>query len=49
VEWLEAELINEMNRLPYVREQNFGVFQGRCQMVKEIIDFIKNSPDRAVS
>lgn len=48
VEWLEVELKHEMDRLPYA-VNNLAVFQGRCQMAKEILDFVKNSPVKAAN
>jgi len=41
--WMEGVLAHEMKRLPYAVE-NPAVFQGRCQMLVELIDFAKESP-----
>lgn len=41
--WLEGVLAHEMRRLPYAVE-NPAVFQGRCQMISELIEFAKQSP-----
>lgn len=39
-EWLQEEL----NRLPYAAG-NTGIAQGRCQVLKEIVDLITQAPD----
>lgn len=41
--WLEDILAHEMKRLPYAVD-NPAVFQGRCQMVTELLEFAKESP-----
>jgi hypothetical protein len=41
--WLENILTHEMKRLPYAVD-NPAVFQGRCQMISELIEFAKESP-----
>lgn len=41
--WMEGVLAHEMKRLPYAVE-NPAVFQGRCQMLTELIEFVKESP-----
>lgn len=41
--WLEGVYSHELKRLPYITE-NPAVFQGRCQMVAELIQFVKDSP-----
>ena len=41
--WLEGVLAHEMKRLPYAVE-NPAVFQGRCQMLVELIEFSKEAP-----
>jgi hypothetical protein len=41
--WLENVLAHEMKRLPYAVD-NPAVFQGRCQMVTELLEFAKESP-----
>lgn len=41
--WMEGVLAHELKRLPYAVE-NPAVFQGRCQMLVELIDFAKVAP-----
>jgi hypothetical protein len=41
--WMEGLLAHEMKRLPYAVD-NPAVFQGRCQMMTELIEFAKQSP-----
>lgn len=41
--WLEGLLAHEVKRLPYAIE-NTAVFQGRCQVLTELIEFAKESP-----
>jgi hypothetical protein len=41
--WMEGVLAHEIKRLPYAVE-NPAVFQGRCQMLVELIEFAKESP-----
>ena len=41
--WLENVLAHEIKRLPYAVD-NPAVFQGRCQMVVELIEFAKEAP-----
>ena len=41
--WMEGVLAHEMKRLPYAID-NPAVFQGRCQIVTELIEFAKNTP-----
>lgn len=41
--WLESVLAHEMKRLPYAVD-NPAVFQGRCQMAVELIEFAKEAP-----
>lgn len=41
--WMEGALAHEMKRLPYAVE-NPAVFQGRCQMLVELIEFAKEAP-----
>jgi hypothetical protein len=41
--WMEGVLAHEMKRLPYAVE-NPTVFQGRCQMLAELIEFAKEAP-----
>lgn len=44
--WLEGIFAHEIKRLPYTVE-NPAVFQGRCQMLSELIEFAKQAPDLA--
>ena len=41
--WMEGVLAHEIKRLPYAVD-NPAVFQGRCQMMVELIEFAKESP-----
>lgn len=41
--WMEGVLAHEMKRLPYAVE-NSAVFQGRCQMLVELVEFAKEAP-----
>jgi hypothetical protein len=41
--WLDGVLAHELKRLPYAVE-NPAVFQGRCQVVVELLEFAKESP-----
>lgn len=43
LEWMEGVLAHEIKRLPYAVD-NPAVFQGRCQMVVELIEFVKQTP-----
>jgi hypothetical protein len=43
LEWLDGLLVHEIKRLPYAIE-NPAVFQGRCQMLVELIEFAKETP-----
>jgi hypothetical protein len=40
---MEGLLAHELKRLPYAVD-NPAVFQGRCQMMTELIEFAKQSP-----
>jgi len=44
--WMEGVLAQELKRLPYAID-NPAVFQGRCQIVVELIEFAKNTPAMA--
>lgn len=44
--WLEGVLSQEMKRLPYAVE-NSAVYQGRCQVLIELIEFTKQFPAMA--
>lgn len=46
IAWLEGVLAHEMKRLPYAVE-NPAVFQGRCQMLVEILEFCREAPSIA--
>lgn len=46
VSWLEVVLAHELKRLPYAVD-NPTLFQGRCQMVSEIVDFVRETPATA--
>jgi hypothetical protein len=41
--WLEGVYAHEIKRLPWAID-NLAVFQGRCQMLIELIEFAKESP-----
>lgn len=41
--WLETMQAHEMKRLPYAVE-NSAVFQGRCQVLYELVEFVKEAP-----
>jgi hypothetical protein len=41
--WMEGVYAQEMKRLPFAID-NPAVFQGRCQMMGELIEFAKESP-----
>jgi len=41
--WMEGVLAHELKRLPYAID-NSAVFQGRCQMVGELIEFARDTP-----
>lgn len=43
MEWLETVLAHEIKRLPYAVE-NPAVFQGRCQMLVELVEFATQAP-----
>jgi len=43
LEWLKGISTHELKRLPYAVESP-AVFQGRCQMVTELIEFLNESP-----
>jgi hypothetical protein len=46
LEWLEGVAAHETKRLPWAIE-NPAVFQGRCQMVVELAEFAKETPNIA--
>lgn len=41
--WMEGVFAHELKRLPYAVD-NPAVFQGRCQMMVELIEFAKTTP-----
>jgi hypothetical protein len=41
--WLEGVLAHEIKRLPYAIE-NAAMFQGRCQVLSELIEYAKETP-----
>jgi hypothetical protein len=43
LDWMEGVLLHEMKRLPYAVE-NPAVFQGRCQMLTELVEFARTAP-----
>lgn len=43
LEWLEAWYMQELRRLPDA-VNNPAVFQGRCQVLGEVYDLVKQSP-----
>lgn len=46
IEWLTTALESEVKRLPYAVEHT-AIYQGRCQMLTEVIDFLHQTPDLA--
>lgn len=44
--WLEGVYAHEIKRLPWTVE-NPTLFQGRCQMLHELLEFAKESPAMA--
>lgn len=46
LEWLEGALTHELKRLPWVLDHS-AIVQGRCQIVTELIEFAKESPNLA--
>jgi hypothetical protein len=41
--WMEGVFAHEIKRLPWSID-NPAVFQGRCQMLSELIEFAKEAP-----
>lgn len=41
--WLESQQAHELKRLPYAVDSP-AVYQGRCQMLAELIEFAKEAP-----
>ena len=46
LEWLEGWEMSELRRLPSAVNQP-AVFQGRCQVLNELVTLIKGSPELA--
>lgn len=46
VKWLEAWRRHELEQLPNVT-QNVALAQGRCQILNELVELIKKSPEYA--
>lgn len=46
VTWLENWRMSELERLPRVVEHT-GIYQGRCQVLDELVKFIKDAPNLA--
>jgi len=46
VKWLEAWRKHELEQLPNVT-QNVALAQGRCQILNELVELIKKSPEYA--
>lgn len=45
-QWIESWYRHELEQLPSVG-QNVALAQGRCQVLKELYEFMKKSPDMA--
>jgi len=43
LEWLQAWKMQELERLPHATT-NTALFQGRCQVLDEVVDFVKQAP-----
>lgn len=43
LEWLLAWKMQELERLPNCTT-NTALFQGRCQVLDEVVDFVKQAP-----
>jgi hypothetical protein len=43
LEWLQAWKAQELERLPFTTT-NTALFQGRCQVLDEVVDFVKQAP-----
>jgi hypothetical protein len=46
LEWLDGVLAHELKRLPWVLDHS-AIVQGRCQIVSELVEFAKESPNLA--
>jgi len=46
LEWLRTVREDELRRLPYAVDHT-AIYQGRCQMVNEVLDFLSQAPDLA--
>lgn len=43
LEWLQAWKSQELERLPHATT-NTALFQGRCQVLDEVVDLVKQAP-----
>jgi hypothetical protein len=43
LDWMQGLLAHELKRLPYAVD-NPAVFQGRCQMLVELVEFARTAP-----
>ena len=41
--WMEGLLAHELKQLPYA-VNNPAIFQGRCQMLAELVEFARTAP-----
>lgn len=46
VQWLSDWYAKELSSLPYATG-NTALAQGRCQVLKEVFDLVRNAPDNA--
>lgn len=46
LDWLREWEMNELRRLPQVVE-NTGIYQGRCQVLSELVKFATDTPNLA--
>ncbi len=46
LEWLNGVSAAELQRLPWA-VANPAIFQGRCQMIHELVEFAEQTPDLA--
>lgn len=44
VAWLDASLDKELRAMPYTAQAMVGVAQGRCQLLTELLNIVKQSP-----
>lgn len=45
VTWLEASLDKELRAMPYTAQAMVAVAQGRCQLLTELLNMVKQSPN----